>query len=190
MAELTTDVGREVHNNGSKQNGYDCMPIALATSCATNPFSGMAPAQIRFMGSEAISKMVADKVYSRGSLVKDIMTEHSLMSWEQIITHTLGDTWLGKLHVDALARAHNVELMTAQKTGKRTFAVLKFGPKYPNFGKKVASAQEIAEHTGCILLNQNGSHWVALAPVCARPAATRPAADVTVVATKKRKRII
>ena len=56
--------------------------------------------------------MVEDKVYGRGHLVKDVMTENSRMSWQQVVNGTLGRTWMGKLHVDALARVHDVVLTT------------------------------------------------------------------------------
>ena len=65
-------------------------------------------AQIRTMGSGAAAKMVANKVYGSGHLVKDVMTENSLMSWQEVVDDTLGRTWMGKLHVDALARVHDV----------------------------------------------------------------------------------
>lgn len=182
FAELTTDIGRKVRKNSGKQNGYDCMPIALATNCVTNPFVGTTSADIRTMITEAIASLVDAKVYGHNLLVKDVLATNKDedKSWDTIMNEIRGKKWLGKMELDALARVHNIMIMTAQKTGKGTYAVLKFGD-FETFGVKVTSAQEIAEHTGPILLNSGNVHWEAIAP----PPTASMAAEMSARATKR-----
>ena len=116
------------------------------------------------MSHDAVAKLVADQVYGHGQLAKDIMTDNSPLSWGEVVDMILDSTWLGKLHIDALARVHNTVIMTVRQTPAGTFTAQTFSRQYPTFGKLVASAQEIVEHAGPILLNQGNAHWVALAP--------------------------
>lgn len=166
LEQLTTDIGRKIRKNTFKQNGFDCMPIALATECVVNPFAGKPPGAIRVMSADAIKTHVDSGLYGR-KLVKDVLTTNADVkkSWDTVIDETTTtEKWLGKMELDALARVHETEIMTAQKTGKGTYAVLKFG-QFHTFGVGVTSAQEIADFKGPILLNKSNKHWEAIAPV-------------------------
>jgi hypothetical protein len=111
--------GREICFNDLKQNGYDCLPVALATQRENNKFVGETPARVRVLCAESIQQMLREKIYGSGNLVKDVLTEQSTCTWDTIVQKTLGRTWLGKLQLDALVRATGFEPARSLASGSR-----------------------------------------------------------------------
>ena len=86
LPELTSEIGREINPQTGKQDGFNCMPIALATRCTDNKFVGAKAANIRTLIASAMQKLLDDNVYGHGRLVRaEVLGERRVASSSRVL---------------------------------------------------------------------------------------------------------